>query len=237
MVLSLDPSHYLMHVGAAVGQPGLLGKARHRRVGHGSYGASMTTADEIMFGHLSAYAEAELTRHALLCSHLDYAWDRLRPRMDGLTDEEYRYAPAPIADIWTVRTDAAGKVTADWAYPAPEPPPFTTIAWRLTHIAMLLDTRADYHFGPATMTLDDIQWPDTAEDALAWVDRSWAAFRSGVDGLTDADLDLRSAGPPGTADAHFPLAMTIQHITLESIHHGAEVALLRDLYRARLERR
>lgn len=193
----------------------------------------MTTADEIMFGHLTAYARAELTRHALLCAHLDYAWDRLRPRLDGLSDAEYFYAPAPADAVWTVRTDDTGNVTVDWAYPAPEPPPFTTIAWRLTHIAMMLDTRADYHFGQAIMTLDDIVWPGTAETALAWLDRSWAAFRGGAVALTDADLDRHSAGPPGTADEHFPLAMTIQHLTLECIHHGAEVALLRDLYMAR----
>lgn len=200
------------------------------------YVVSMKTADEIMFGHLANYAEAELTRHALLCAHLDYAWDRLRPRMEGLADAEYFYEPAPDADVWTVRTDNAGKATADWVYPPPDPPPFTTIAWRLTHIAMLLDSRADYHFGPAAMTLDDIAWPGTADDALAWLDRSWAAFRDGVSGLTDSDLDRRSAGPPGTADENFPLAMTIQHLTLECIHHGAEVALLRDLYLVRSAR-
>lgn len=127
-------------------------------------------------------------------------------------------------------------MAADWAYPPPEPPPFTTIAWRLTHIAMILDLRADHHFGPRTMSAQDISWPGTADAALAWTDRAWAAFRGGVVALTDSDLDRRSAGPPGTADEHFPPAMTIQHLTLECIHHGAEVALLRDLYRGRSRR-
>ncbi|CAN5306340.1 DinB family protein [soil metagenome] len=191
------------------------------------------TADEIMFGHLTEYAKAELTRHALLCAHLDYAWDRLRPRLDGLTDEEYFYAPATDGDVWTVQVYDDGNVHVDWTYPEPEPPPFTTIGWRLTHIAMMLDTRADYHFGPGTMDLEAISWPGAAQASLGWLDSSWAMFRGGVAGLTDSDLDRRSAGPPGTADEHFPLAMTIQHLTLECIHQGAEVALLRDLYRVR----
>ncbi|GAA1040446.1 hypothetical protein GCM10009557_61800 [Virgisporangium ochraceum] len=42
----------------------------------------------------------------------------------------------------------------------------------------------------------------------------------------------------GTADEaleHEPMAMLVLHVNREVIHHGAEIALLRDLYRVRHE--
>lgn len=47
--------------------------------------------------------------------------------------------------------------------------------------------------------------------------------------LPEDDLDDHLVGPPGTADEQFPAAMAVQHMTLELIHHGSEIALLRDL--------
>jgi hypothetical protein len=44
------------------------------------------------------------------------------------------------------------------------------------------------------------------------------------------------AAPCGPAEgpfADYPMAALVLHINREVIHHGAEVALLRDLYRAR----
>lgn len=47
-----------------------------------------------------------------------------------------------------------------------------------------------------------------------------------------SDLDRRSADhlELRTSTSRWP---TIQHLTLECIHHGAEVALVRDLHRVR----
>ena len=55
--------------------------------------------------------------------------------LTGLTDEEYRWEP--VADCWNVRPDPAapGGWTVDYPDVAPDPPPFTTIAWRLVHIS------------------------------------------------------------------------------------------------------
>ena len=43
----------------------------------------------------------------------------------------------------------------------------------------------------------------------------------------------RPCGPAEGPFADAPLAALVQHINREVIHHGAEIALLRDLYRAR----
>jgi hypothetical protein len=80
----------------------------------------------------------------LLAEQLDW-WRRvhLRPRMDGLTDEEYHWEPVP--GMWGIRprgTSTAqvaaggGDFTADFGFPEPGPPPATTIAWRMMHLVI-----------------------------------------------------------------------------------------------------
>ena len=111
--------------------------------------------------------------------------------------------------------------------------PLTTIAWRLAHIGQTLAQRADFHFGDRTMTIDRVSWPGlTAAEGLAWIDTAYAAWSAGLDSADDTMLRQRSSGPPGTLDGRFPFADVILHVNREIIHHGAEVALLRDLYRA-----
>ena len=70
-----------------------------------------------------------------LRDQLDFAWEhQFLPRMAGLTDEEYRWEP--VEGCWSVRQGGDGAWTVDWARSEPPPPPFTTIAWRLIHIAI-----------------------------------------------------------------------------------------------------
>src|SRR5687768_2529649 len=169
--------------------------------------------------------------HAEIVEQLDFYWKvSLRPRLDGLTDEEYFWEPVP--DCWSVRPDGDGTFTIDWAWAAPDPPPFTTIAWRLAHIAgPVLGIRASNHFGDGSVNLETIRWPGTAADAVAWLDRTYAAWKAGVDALDEPGL----ARPIGPAEGHYqehPMATLILHINREVMHHGAEVALLRDLYRS-----
>jgi hypothetical protein len=61
--------------------------------------------------------------------------DRLGRRLAGLTDAEFFWEPVP--GRWTVRQRPAepGRWEIDYDWPPPDPPPFTTIAWRRVHIA------------------------------------------------------------------------------------------------------
>lgn len=164
-----------------------------------------------------------------LTGQLEWYWDAmLRPRLEGLTDEEYLWEPAP--EGWTVRR-AGGRWLPDSPGPVPEPPPFTTIAWRMCHIGSVLGARASFHFGDRAWREDAIEWPGTALGAIAFLERCWAAWKAGVDSLSSEGLEAKSEGPPGTLDAQFPIAGVIQHVNREVIHHGAEVAILRDLWR------
>ncbi len=61
----------------------------------------------------------------LIEAQLDEAYRMLRERLDGLTDEEFGWEPAPGA--WTVHPDERGMWVADYAEPDPVPAPITTI--------------------------------------------------------------------------------------------------------------
>ena len=167
-----------------------------------------------------------------LSLQLDWYWDAmLRPRLDGLGDDEYFWEPAP--GCWTVRSIDGGRFRWESEHPAPDPPPFTTIAWRMCHIGELLAERANHHFGDRSFTEENVDWPGTARDAIAFMERGYDEWSAGVAALDDSVLAEKREGPPGTLDDGFPFAEVILHVNREVIHHGAEVALLRDLYRAR----
>jgi hypothetical protein len=168
--------------------------------------------------------------HAELVEQLDLHWRvSLRPRLEGLSDDEYFWEPVP--DCWSVRPADDGTFTVDWAWPAPDPPPFTTIAWRMVHIAgACLGIRASNHFGDGSLRLETIRWPGNAAAAVAWLDECYAAWKAGVDAL-DAVGMARAVGPSVGPYQEHPMATLILHINREVIHHGAEIALLRDLYR------
>ncbi len=66
--------------------------------------------------------------------------------------------------------------------------------------------------------------------ALARLDESYAAWLAGVRGLGPGEL-TRPIGPAEGPFAAEPMAALILHINREALHHGAEICLLRDLYR------
>ena len=49
-------------------------------------------------------------------------------------------------------------------------------------------------------------------------------------GLGPAEM-ARAVGPAEGPWADYPMATLVLHINREMLHHGAEIALLRDLYR------
>ncbi len=164
-----------------------------------------------------------------LIDQLDWHWvNQLRPRMDGLTDDEFFWEP--VANCWNLHPQPDGTVTADYEYPEPTPAPFTTIAWRLAHIGSgVLGERASNHFADGTFDMTALSWPGSAADGLAFVDEQYTAWMSGVRTLDEAGL-ARPCGPAEGPFADYPFAALVLHINREVIHHGAEVALLRDLY-------
>jgi hypothetical protein len=72
-------------------------------------------------------------------------------------------------------------------------------------------------------------WPPTAAEALAQLDEEHAHWVKGVGGL-DAEALARPCGPAEGPYGDRTMAALVLHINRELIHHGAEIALLRDLY-------
>jgi hypothetical protein len=179
----------------------------------------------------------EIMWNEQLVDQVDRHWtDQLRPRFEGLTDEEYFWEPVPG---WNVRPRGtgtapvqagAGDFTIDFAVPPPEPPPLTTIAWRLGHVVVgVLGARNASHFGGPPIDYFDHDYAGTAKEALNQLDEHYAAWRAGVRSLDDAAL-AEPCGPAEGTYAVWPMAALVLHINRELLHHGAEVALLRDLY-------
>jgi DinB superfamily len=172
-----------------------------------------------------------------LVSQLDWLWQhQLRPRLDGLTDDEYFWEPVP--DCWSVRPRAESRVAKpfgsgefifEYVYPAPDIEPVTTIAWRLGHIIVgVLGARNASHFG-ASADYDNFEYAGTAKEALDQLDHEYATWTAGVRGLGIGGL-AEPCGPSEGPFAEYPMAALVLHVNRETIHHGAEIALLRDLY-------
>ena len=177
--------------------------------------------------------------NAELRDQMQWHWaHHVRPRLAGLTDDEYFWEPVP--GCWNVRTrgtgDApvqagAGDMTIDFAFPEPSPAPFTTIAWRLGHVIVgVLAMRNASHFGRPVTDYESFTYASTAREALEQLDTEYTTWMSGVESLSEEGL----ARPCGPAEGHYaadPMARLVLHINRELIHHLAEVCLLRDLYR------
>ncbi|RKT78768.1 DinB family protein [Terracoccus luteus] len=174
----------------------------------------------------------------LLVEQVDWHWrTQLRPRLDGLTDDEYLWEP--VAGMWSVhprghgRTElqgGSGDTTIDFAHPEPTPAPVTTIAWRIAHLVVgVLGMRVHGHFGGPPVDYLGFDYSPTAAGALAQLDEQYAAWLAGVRGWGEEGL-REPCGPAEGPWAEHSRADLVAHINRELIHHGAELALLRDLY-------
>jgi hypothetical protein len=179
----------------------------------------------------------------LLVDQLDFYMNaHLRPRLVGLSDEEFFWEPA--VGCWSVSTDDDGvwQIESSWPEPEPDPAPVTTIAWRLAHLAVgNLGSRANAFFG-ADDVPDDVDMfderflpavPGTAADAVALLDAMYGQWHAGLLTLDDERL-AAPIGPRGGPLGDDPMAALVLHVSRETMHHGGEVGVLRDLFKARL---
>jgi hypothetical protein len=165
---------------------------------------------------------------------------RLLDRLQGMTNAEYLWEP--VLGCWNIRPRERTQAThsyggGPWVIeltrPAPEPAPFPTLAWRLCHLDSGMRMRADYTNGTHAMGWNDYVVPGSAADGIASLTAACDAWQGALAGTTDADLDRvgRCAFPYGL-DPTLPFSQTVWWVNQELLHHGAEIALLRDLYRA-----
>jgi len=182
--------------------------------------------------------EVDVDWNGEVVDQLESHWrHQLRPRLNGLTDDEYFWQPVP--DCWTLSrrgesrapvSFGGGELTMDFAEPPHDPEPVTTIAWRLGHVILGFAETNGTHFGAEPARASTFEFAGTAEEALRQLDDEHDVWIQGVRRLGTAGLASPQGGtqPPEFADA--PMARLILYTNLEVIHHGAEICLLRDLY-------
>jgi hypothetical protein len=177
----------------------------------------------------------------LLPEQLSWHWDNhVRPRLEGLTDDEYFWEPVegcwnirPRTETTTSMPAGSGDLVLDFEYPEPRPVPVTTIAWRIGHLLVgVFGTRTANHFGGPPIDYSTVVWPADATSALAALDAAYGGWIEGVRTL-DAERLAQPVGPAEGPFAELPYAALVLHINREAIHHLAEILLLRDLYRSR----
>lgn len=171
-----------------------------------------------------------MPRAALLLAEMDATYERVRRRLDGLTDDEFFWEPAP--GCWTIRQEG-DRWTYDYAVPDPIPAPVTTIGWRLVHIVDCKVMYHEYAYGEGRLTFPELPTPHTAATAVAGLDASHQVLRADLAGLADADLDAQVRTNWGEQWPAWRILWTmIHHDAHHGAHHGAEIGCLRDMYRA-----
>jgi len=166
-----------------------------------------------------------------LSGQFDLQWNLAHgPSLETLTDEEYLWEPVP--GCWSIRpTGPGGCGEFEQAWPDPEPAPVTTIAWRLSHLAVgVFGLRASRHFGDGSLTHENADRPLTAKEGVAYFTEQALQWRLHVERLDEEGLARPVGEPEAYLDA--PMASLVLHVNREALHHLAEVSLLRDLYRA-----
>jgi len=150
--------------------------------------------------------------------------ERLERRLVGLGDAEFFWPPAPGA--WTILEGPHGW-TYEYEFAPPPPTPVTTIAWRLHHIAANNWIYWEYAFGAARLTFPDLTVHHTATDAII----NWRASTDPiVTWLENATEDALNETRPHHLGPDLSAREIVTILLDEQIHHGAEIALLRDLY-------
>jgi len=155
--------------------------------------------------------------------------ERLLQRLDGLTDAEYRWEP--VAGCWNVRPDAASPSgwTIDYPEVPPDPPPVTTIAWRMLHISDGNTIYWEHAFGLGVRNFWDLAPHGDAVGAIEYMTQSQGPITATLAELDDDALDEMR---PTHFGVDWPARRVLSVLIDEQVHHGAEIGLLRDLYRA-----
>ena len=152
----------------------------------------------------------------------DHVWQRIRARVDGLSDAEYFWEPTP--GCWSVRQRADGTWMADWPLPRPDPEPFTTIAWRMWHlIDMYGEDRAPKWLDvpaqgpPIGMDDPDAAPPATAADAVVLLERAHDRWDAHLGLVPNERLEERDRGS-GRPGVRGPDPRRVRHAHARRVH-------------------
>jgi hypothetical protein len=143
----------------------------------------------------------------------------------GLDDEEALREPA--AGAWSVHQDSAGRWTADWAQPEPDPAPPTSVAWLLWHIGWWWADTTGRAFGAGPVDRSDAPWPGAVAVAVAHIRRCHDQWRKGLMGLSAEDLGSTAYGDRCWPDAGRPFSHVAAWVNSELMKNTAEIGATR----------
>jgi hypothetical protein len=189
-----------------------------------------------------AAVQLRTDRLGLLLDQLDASVQIARARLEGLTDAEHLWEPAPggwslrrRAEATTSHAYGAGEWVLDCAFPEPSPAPVTSIAWRIGHLYAGFALRWEWTFGGRTKLWDSVALTPRADEAQARLWSRLAAWREDVAGLSESQLDTVGLSQfPDGLDPQLPFIGIVWWTNRELIHHTAEIGLLRDLWASRV---
>ncbi|MGI9596469.1 MAG: DinB family protein, partial [Acidimicrobiales bacterium] len=159
----------------------------------------------------------ESSQAAAVLQAFEYGKGEVLARIDGLGDDEFLWEP--VDGCWTIRP-VDGRYVADFVAMA-DPPPFTTIAWRLWHIGPdCLDSYARRAFGRPGPRPES-EFVGTASEAVADLERALDNFVAGFVALGDGVW--APLGPEFGPFAEASYVDLLLHAHREVVHHGAEI--------------
>ena len=168
-----------------------------------------------------------MDRRDLLAFELREAYAVLLRCLGDLDDAAFAWEP--VDDAWRVSRGADGRWSHDYADEEPDPAPFTTIGWRLTHVAMCKVMYHEWAFGPRRLTWGTFETPHDVETSRDVLERGQGLLVSDLDGLGDRELNdevLTNWGEP------WPAWRIFSTMSQHDLQHGGEIGALRDLRRS-----
>jgi hypothetical protein len=157
------------------------------------------------------------------------AWRLASHHLADLGDEECHWRPARTG--LHVRLTGDGQWLGEW--PVHEgydlgPP---SIAWLLWHIGCWWSMTINHAFEDATLTMEAVRCPGTAEGARAWIQSLDARWRHLLDGLDDTALRATERSRWPIRDR--PFGEVVAWLNLELMKNAAELGYARFLYATR----
>jgi hypothetical protein len=177
---------------------------------------------------------------AMLRGQLGFSWWDLDRHLEGLTDEELCWEPAPracsVRPVGSAVSPAPigqGDVRLDFGFDSVDAtPPLRTIAWLVGHLTEVFFERYEWTFGSKRLRADSLVFSDRAEPAVAGLREQVTRWSAAIDDLAEEQAFSVGLSQATEIDAAAPFGHLVLHLNRELIHHGAEIMVLRDLYRA-----
>ena len=178
------------------------------------------------------------TALAVVRGQLGFSWLELSDRLATLTQAELEWEPGPDAlrvvrrgSERTPRTLGAGEWVMEWPE-GPDSPQPRTVAWLVAHLTEAFFERWEWTFGPHERRRDAVPFSGEVGPAVDGLRPEVDRWRAGVDGLPDDGAFTVGLSQATEIDAQAPFAHLVAHMNRELVHHGAEIMVLQDLYRA-----